>query len=304
MKLVKMNKGSIKKTLRATAVCCAVAAVGIAPASAFASSGTGTDFTAGSGSGVYGSLDRQHWYNICSTYHNWYPEFDRPTHPCTGADSGLVHRPFDGNNCTWNWGNGNNGGNGGTDGSGSTDDDSDAENPSDTPSETPDNGSDSDNGNSGSGSDDITSKPSEDGSSNGSSNSGQTSAAPSGYASEVFDLVNSQRSANGQSALTYSAEAAKVAQAKAEDMAANNYFSHTSPTYGSAFDMLKANGVSYSSAGENIAKGQTSSSSVMNAWMNSSGHRANILSSSYKSVGVGCAADSSGTLYWVQVFIG
>ena len=225
MKLIKMNKGSIKKTLRATAVCCAVAAVGIAPASAFASSGTGTDFTAGSGSGVYGSLDRQHWYNICSTYHNWYPEFDRPTHPCTGADSG-------------------------------------------------------------------------------SSNNGQISAAPSGYASEVFDLVNQQRSANGQSKLTYSAEAAKVAQAKAEDMAANNYFSHTSPTYGSAFDMLKANGVSYSSAGENIAKGQTSSSSVMNAWMNSSGHRANILSSSYKSVGVGCAADSSGTLYWVQVFIG
>lgn len=277
MKLVKMNKGSIKKTLRATAVCCAVAAVGIAPASAFASSGTGTDFTAGSGSGVYGSLDRQHWYNICSTYHNWYPEFDRPTHPCTGADSGLVHRPFDGNNCTWNWGNGNNGGNNSTDGSGSSDDDSSAEKPSDTPSETPDSGS---------------------------SNSGQISAAPSGYASEVFDLVNQQRSANGQSELTYSAEAAKVAQAKAEDMAANNYFSHTSPTYGSAFDMLKANGVSYSSAGENIAKGQTSSSSVMNAWMNSSGHRANILSSSYKSVGVGCAADSSGTLYWVQVFIG
>ncbi len=268
MKLIKMNKGSVKKTLRATAVCCAVAAVGIAPASAFASSGTGTDFTAGSGSGVYGSLDRQHWYNICSTYHNWYPEFDRPTHPCTGGDSGLVHRPFNGNNCTWNWGNGNN-------------------------------------GNSGSGNDDITSKPSEDGSSSsGSSNSGQTSAAPAGYASEVFDLVNSQRSANGQSALTYNTEAAKVAQAKAEDMAANNYFSHTSPTYGSAFDMLKANGISYSSAGENIAKGQTSSSSVMNAWMNSSGHRANILSSSYKSVGVGCAVDSSGTLYWVQVFIG
>lgn len=228
MKLVKMNKRMLKKTLRSAALCCAAAAAVIAPAPAFASAGTGADASSAPG-GVYGSLDRHHWYNICSTYHNWYPELDRPTHPSTGSDSG---------------------------------------------------------------------------SNNDTGNSGQTSAAPSGYASEVFDLINSQRSANGQSALTYSAEAAKVAQAKAEDMAAGNYFSHTSPTYGSAFDMLKANGVSYSSAGENIAKGQTSPSSVMKAWMNSSGHRANILSSSYKSVGIGCAADSSGTLYWVQVFIG
>lgn len=242
MKLIKMNKKRIKNTLRSAAVCCAAAAVSIAPASAFASSGTGTDAASASG-GIYDSLDKHHWYNICSTYHNWYPGSCRPTHPSTGTDSGSEN-------------------------------------------------------------DNITSTPSEGGSSNGSSNNGQTSSAPSGYASEVFDLVNQQRSTNSQSALTYSTEASKVAQAKAEDMAANNYFSHTSPTYGSAFDMLKANGVSYSSAGENIAKGQTSPSSVMKAWMNSSGHRANILSSSYRSVGIGCAADSSGTLYWVQVFIG
>lgn len=264
MKLVKMNKSIIKSILKSAAVYVTAAAVIIAPSSAFASSSIDTESTEGSG-GVYSSLNRHHWYNICSTYHNWYPEFDRPTHPCTGSDNGLVHRPFNDNNCIWNWGNGNN--------SSSSDDDTSAEKPSEMP--------DSDTG-----------------------NSGQTSSAPSDYASEVFKLVNSQRSANGQSSLTYSTEAAKVAQAKAEDMAANNYFSHTSPTYGSAFDMLKANGVSYSSAGENIAKGQTSSSSVMNAWMNSSGHRANILSSSYKSIGVGCAADSSGTLYWVQIFIG
>lgn len=129
-------------------------------------------------------------------------------------------------------------------------------------------------------------------------------SAVSSYSSEVFSLINSERASNGLSALSYSAEAAAVAQAKAEDMAANNYFSHTSPTYGSAFDMLKSAGISYSSAGENIAKGQKSPSAVMNSWMNSSGHRANILSSSYGLVGVGCAADSSGTLYWVQVFIG
>ena len=281
MKLVKMNKKRVKKTLRSAAVCCAAAAMSIAPASAFASSGTGADVASAPG-GVYDSLDRQHWYNICSTYHNWYPELDRPTHPSTGSDNGLVHRPFNGNNCTWNWGNSNNSGNTNGSGSGSgTGSDNGSGGTADTPSEKPGSNSNNDMG-----------------------NSGQTSAAPSGYASEVFDLINRQRSANSQSALTYSAEAAKVAQAKAEDMAANNYFSHTSPTYGSAFDMIKANGVSYSSAGENIAKGQTSPSSVMKAWMNSSGHRANILSSSYKSAGIGCAADSSGTLYWVQVFIG
>ncbi len=246
MKLVKMNKSIVKSIMKSAAVYFTAAAVIIAPSSAFASSSIDTDFTSGTG-GIYNALNKYHWYNICSTYHNWYPDIDRPVHPCTVSDNGLVHKPFDGNNCTWNWGNGDN---------------------SDT------------------------------------GNSGQNSTAPSGYASEVFNLVNSQRSANGQSVLTYSTEAANVAQAKAEDMATNNYFSHTSPTYGSAFDMLKANGVSYSSAGENIAKGQTSSSSVMNAWMNSSGHRANILSSSYKSIGVGCAADSSGTLYWVQIFIG
>lgn len=129
-------------------------------------------------------------------------------------------------------------------------------------------------------------------------------SSQSGYTAEVISIVNQQRSANGLSALSYSEEAAKVAQAKAEDMAANNYFSHTSPTYGSAFDMLASNGVTYRSAGENIAKGQKTPSSVMDSWMNSSGHRANILSSSYTSIGVGYATDASGTPYWVQVFLG
>ena len=82
-----------------------------------------------------------------------------------------------------------------------------------------------------------------------------------------------------------------------------NYFSHTSPTYGSPFDMMKSFGISYTAAGENIAKGQNSPQSVMNAWMNSSGHRANILNKSYNQIGVGVAKDSRGNLYWTQMFI-
>ncbi|MNP03408.1 Cysteine-rich secretory protein family protein [compost metagenome] len=90
-----------------------------------------------------------------------------------------------------------------------------------------------------------------------------------------------------------------MAMAKAKDMYDNNYFDHQSPTYGSPFDMMKAFGISYSSAGENIAKGQKSAEEVMNQWMNSPGHRANILNSSFTEIGI--------ALYnteWVQEFIG
>ena len=78
------------------------------------------------------------------------------------------------------------------------------------------------------------------------------------------------------------------------------YFSHTSPTYGSPFDMMKNYGIHYRAAGENIAQGQTSAQQVMNAWMNSSGHRANILNSSYTHIGVGYISDGH---YWTQMFI-
>ena len=81
------------------------------------------------------------------------------------------------------------------------------------------------------------------------------------------------------------------------------YFSHTSPTYGSPFDMMKNFGISYSYAGENIAKGQRSPQQVMNGWMNSSGHRANILSANFTEIGVGYTVDQNGTTYWTQMFI-
>ena len=124
------------------------------------------------------------------------------------------------------------------------------------------------------------------------------------YDRQVAALVNQERSAYGLPKLSFDSELAELAQLKAEDMAENNYFSHQSPSYGSAFDMMRAAGISYRSAGENIARGQNTPEEVMNSWMNSSGHRANILSSSYTSLGVGCAADKDGRIYWVQIFRG
>ena len=123
------------------------------------------------------------------------------------------------------------------------------------------------------------------------------------YEQQVVDLVNKERAAAGLPALKVNTKLAAVAEKKAEDMRDNNYFSHTSPTYGSPFDMMRQFGISYTAAGENIAKGQKTPADVMNGWMNSSGHRANILNSSYTEIGVGYVTDSSGNTYWVQQFI-
>ncbi len=123
------------------------------------------------------------------------------------------------------------------------------------------------------------------------------------YAQQILSLVNSERAANGLSPLTLNTNLSRTAQAKAEDMKNRNYFSHTSPTYGSPFDMMKSFGISYRTAGENIAKGQKTPQAVMNAWMNSSGHRANILNRNFTQLGVGYVYNN-GSPYWVQMFIG
>jgi len=136
-----------------------------------------------------------------------------------------------------------------------------------------------------------------------------TSAAPAdngsvenlSFEQQVAALVNEQRAANGLAPLTLSEELSNVARTKSQDMHDNNYFSHTSPTYGSPFDMLKSFGISYRAAGENIAMGYSTPEAVVNAWMNSAGHRANILSASYTQIGVGYVADGN---YWTQEFIG
>lgn len=120
---------------------------------------------------------------------------------------------------------------------------------------------------------------------------------------EVFDLINAKRTAAGLSALKVDAELQNVARAKAEDMIKNNYFSHTSPTYGSPFDMMKSFGVSYKTAGENIA-GNSSNTGAVNAWMNSEGHKANILNSSFNYTGVAVVKSSKYGKIFVQMFIG
>ena len=122
-------------------------------------------------------------------------------------------------------------------------------------------------------------------------------------AEEVLKLVNSERQKAGLKPLTLSTKLTSIANTKAQDMADKNYFSHQSPTYGSPFDMLHTFGVSYSSAGENIAAGQKTSEQVMNDWMHSSGHRANILNKDYTQLGVGYTIGGQYGTEWVQLFI-
>ena len=139
------------------------------------------------------------------------------------------------------------------------------------------------------------------------SSKASTTSAGSSYSSfqnQVLTLVNQQRAANGLGALSMDSALTKTATLKSQDMAKLGYFDHTSPTYGSPFDMMKQFGITYRAAGENIAMGQTSPQQVMQDWMNSPGHRANILNSSFTKIGVGIAQNSNGQYYWTQQFIG
>lgn len=137
----------------------------------------------------------------------------------------------------------------------------------------------------------------------GNSSGTQTSSNMNSDEKEVFNLINQQRTNNGLSALKEDNEVQRVARIKAEDMVTNNYFSHTSPTYGSPFDMLKSFKISYKTAGENIAA-NSSNSGAVNAWMNSSGHKANILNSSFNYTGIGVVNSSKYGKIFVQIFIG
>lgn len=121
------------------------------------------------------------------------------------------------------------------------------------------------------------------------------------YEQEVIRLVNVERTKAGLKALTEDWELSRVARYKSQDMHDLRYFSHTSPTYGSPFDMMKAFGIHYRTAGENIAMGYRTPAAVVQGWMNSPGHRANILNASYTKIGVGYVASGN---YWTQHFIG
>ncbi|MED0985915.1 CAP domain-containing protein [Bacillus paramycoides] len=120
------------------------------------------------------------------------------------------------------------------------------------------------------------------------------------FEQRVVELTNAERTKQGLPALKIDTELSKVARIKSEDMQKNNYFDHNSPTYGSPFDMMKKFGISYKSAGENIAQGQRTPEEVVQAWMNSAGHRANILNSGFTHIGVGYVESGN---YWTQQFI-
>lgn len=148
--------------------------------------------------------------------------------------------------------------------------------------------------------------PSSSNSGNTGSSGGQTSQTTSSMTAdekEVFNLINQQRNNNGLQALKVDEEVQRVARIKAQDMVDNNYFSHTSPTYGSPFDMLSSFKVTYKTAGENIA-GNSTNSAAVTAWMNSSGHKANILNGNYNYTGIGVVKSSKYGKIFVQIFIG
>ncbi|MFD2657296.1 SafA/ExsA family spore coat assembly protein [Gracilibacillus thailandensis] len=117
---------------------------------------------------------------------------------------------------------------------------------------------------------------------------------------QVIQYTNQEREKYGLSPLRPDWQLSRVARYKSEDMQQNNYFSHQSPTYGSPFNMMNDFNINYRSAAENIAQGQETPYQVVQAWMNSSGHRANILNSEYTHIGVGYVRSGN---YWMQMFI-
>ncbi len=129
----------------------------------------------------------------------------------------------------------------------------------------------------------------------------QNDSAVTSFEAEVVRLVNEIRRQNGLQTLTSHWELSRVARYKSQDMRDNGYFSHNSPTYGTPFQMIKAFGLSYRTAGENIAMGYSTPQAVVNGWMNSSGHRANILNASYTQIGIGYVSQGH---YWTQMFMG
>ena len=128
-----------------------------------------------------------------------------------------------------------------------------------------------------------------------------SAVAANAYEREVIRLVNAERAKYGLGALQEDAALTRTARMKSQDMHDNRYFDHNSPTYGTPFQLMKSQGVSYRTAGENIAMGYATPEAVVSAWMNSPGHRANILNASYTKIGVGYVASGN---YWTQHFTG
>lgn len=130
-----------------------------------------------------------------------------------------------------------------------------------------------------------------------------TSTTQEQYENEVLRLTNIERAKYGLSALTLESTLTQAARLKTNDLIQNNYFAHESPTYGSAFNMLKNYfGITGRSVGENLAAGYATPEAVVQGWMNSQGHRENLLRSEFKRIGIGYGVNSSGKQYWTQIF--
>lgn len=169
------------------------------------------------------------------------------------------------------------------------------DNTSEDTTETPDNGNTGDiidtpdNGNTG----DTTEAPDNE-------NTEDTASDYHAYVLRVVELVNEARAKAGLNPVTLAADVTAAAQVRAKETVTN--FSHTRPNGTSCFTALDEAGVSYRGAGENIAWGQKTPEEVMNGWMNSAGHRANILNGKFTTIGVGYHQSASGVNYWTQMF--
>lgn len=133
------------------------------------------------------------------------------------------------------------------------------------------------------------------------SQANSSQAANQSFADQVVALVNNERTKAGLSPVTTSANQTNAALIRAQEIVGT--FSHTRPDGRNFYTVLAESGVSYRGAGENIAYGQTTPEQVMQSWMNSTGHRANILNAQYTVIGVGCYQNSSGVKYWTQLFV-
>ena len=132
---------------------------------------------------------------------------------------------------------------------------------------------------------------------------GTKESKTSRYTAEVLRLVNQERAKVNLAPLKNHNNLAKVAEAKSKDMRDKKYFDHISPTYGTPGAMVKKFNISYTMLGENIAVGQTTPKAVVDSWMKSPGHKANILNARYTHIGIGYAEGGSWKYYWTQLFL-
>ena len=145
----------------------------------------------------------------------------------------------------------------------------------------------------------IVNTDSENNGNDNTSKPGNNVSSESQYISEVVRLVNAERAKEGLAALQMDSSLNSAAQVRAKEIVTS--FSHTRPNGSNCFTALSEAGIKYNGSGENIAYGQKTPAEVVNAWMNSAGHRANIMSSKFTKIGVGCH-NSNGTYYWSQFF--